>query len=102
MGVRFVTDLQELEIGHLDRLDVAHRAGHLHHRRREIDVAGGAVKADRDAALGFDALELLEEVDVEVGAPELAVGDAVQAEVLLEADDVADRRVLDFAQRRGA
>jgi hypothetical protein len=37
---------------------------------------------------------------VEVGAPVLAVGDALQAEILLEADDVADRAVLDLAQLR--
>ena len=74
---------------------MADLAGDLHHRRREIDVALGAVELDVDAALGLDAAELRQEVDVEIGAPELAVGDAAQAEVLLELDDVANRLVLD-------
>ena len=78
-----------------------HFARDLHHRRREVDVAGRAVEAHRDAALGLDALELRQEVDVEIGAAELAVGDAAQAQVLLELDDAADRVVLHAAQRRG-
>ena len=41
-------------------------------------------------------------VDVEVGAAEFAVGDALQADVLLELDDLGDRLVLDAAQLRGA
>ena len=101
LGVRLRHRLEELEIRQLDRLDVAHRAGYVHHRRREIDVAGSAVEGDRDAALRFDALELLEEVDMEIGAPEFAVGDALQSEILLETNDVADRRILDLAQRGG-
>jgi len=55
--------------------------------------AGGPIGHDR-----HHALELLEEIDVEIGAAELAVGDALQAPVLLELDDVADRLVLDRAQ----
>jgi hypothetical protein len=55
---------------------MAHLARHLHHRGREIDVARGAVEADRDAALRLDAVELRQEVDVEVRAAKLAVGDA--------------------------
>ena len=35
---------------------------------------------------------------MEVGAPEFAVGDALQTKVFLHADDVPDRGVLDFAQ----
>jgi hypothetical protein len=35
---------------------------------------------------------------VEVGAPELAVGDRLQAGVFLELDDLGDRLVLDLAQ----
>ena len=84
-GVCVVTDLQELEIGALDRL--RHGAP-----CRVTCITGGAkstlpvgaVEADGDAALGLDAVELRQKVDVEIGAPELAVGDAVQAEVLLE------------------
>src|SRR5262249_56717209 len=58
-----------------------------------------AVKVKGNAALGHDTGELLEEIDVEVGAPELPVGDAGQAQVLLEADDVTDRGVLDSPER---
>ena len=86
--------LEELEIGELDRLHVADRARHLHHRRRELDIALGGVEADRDAALRFDALELLEEIDVKVGAAEFAVGDSGESGVFLEPDDVADRGIL--------
>ena len=97
-GMRLVTDLQELEIGELDRPRVAQLPGDVHHRRGEVDLAAGAVEARRDAAARLDALELLQKVDVEIGAPELAVGDALQPEILLEPDDVADRRVLDGTQ----
>jgi hypothetical protein len=70
-------------------------------------ITGGASSSravglpDRDRDVGLDAAELLEEIDVEVGAPELAVGDALQADVFLEPDDLGDRVVLDFAQRFG-
>ena len=99
-GVRVVSDLQELEIGELDGLDVRHLAGDLHDGRREVDVARVAVEADRDPALGLNALQPGQEVDMEVGAAELAVGDAQEPEVFLEPDDVADGLVLDAAQRR--
>src|SRR5689334_21610234 len=52
-----------------------------------------------DAAVRLDAVELRQEVDVEVRAPELAVGDAAQPEVLLELDDAANRLVLHLAKR---
>jgi hypothetical protein len=39
---------------------------------------------------------------VEIGAAELAVGDALQPHVLLELDDLGDRLVLDRAQLLGA
>ena len=92
--------LQVLEVGALDVLDVAHLVDHAHHRRRELLAAVGLPDRDRD--VGLDAAELLEEVDVEVGAAELAVGDALEADVLLELDDLGDRLVLDFAQLLGA
>ena len=71
------------------------------HRRREVDVARRAVELHRDAAVRVDARELLEEVDVEERAAEFAVGDALQARVFLQLDDVADGVVLDRAQRLG-
>ena len=58
-------------------------------------------KLTGDAALGLDAFELRQEVDMEIGAAELAIRDAAQSQVLLELDDAADRLVLDAAQRRG-
>ena len=45
---------------------------------------------DEERRLGPDAAELLQEIDVEVGAPELAVGDAGEADIFLEADDLGD------------
>ena len=76
--------------------------GHPHGRRPEPDL-GAVVAPERrgEAALAdLDAVQLLEEVDVEEGAPELAVGDAAQADLLLAAHHVPDRRVLDRAQGR--
>ena len=64
---------------------MAHLAGHLHHRRREVDSLPSSLwKLTAMPPLRLDAVELLEEVDVEIGAAELAVGDALQAEVLLQ------------------
>ena len=65
--------LQVLEVGALDVLDVAHLVGDADHRRRQFLAAVGL--ADRHRDVGLDAAQLLEEVDVEVGAAELAVGD---------------------------
>ncbi len=48
----------------------------------------------------FDAAELLEEVDVEIRAAELAVGDRLQAGVLLHLHDLGDRAILDRPQVR--
>ena len=70
-------------------------------------ITGGASSSvpsgllDRDRDVGLDAAELLEEVDVEVGAAELAVGDALEAHVLLELHDLGDRLVFDLAQLLG-
>ncbi len=97
-GVRRVTDCRNLKSSTWIGFDVPHRRGDAHDRRREIDVACRAVKADRNAALGFDAGELLEEVDVKIGAAKFAVGDPAQTEILLQADDVANRGVFDVAQ----
>ena len=52
--------------------------------------------------LDLDAVEPLEEVDMEIGAPELAIGRILQADALLGAHDLADALVLDRAQARVA
>ena len=91
---------QKIEVVHLNRLDVTHRRRDVHDRRREIDAAAGAVEADGDATLGLDAGKLLQKIDVEVGPPEFAVGNALEAETFLKADDVANGRVFHLAQLR--
>jgi hypothetical protein len=91
--------LQVLEIGELDVLDVAHLVDHAHRGRRQFLGAVGLADGDRN--VGLHAAELVEEVDVEIGAAELAVGDAFQADVFLEADDLGDGLVFDRAQLLG-
>ncbi|MCY1541485.1 hypothetical protein D9M68_771810 [compost metagenome] len=78
---------------------MAHLVEHAHRGRRQFLGAVGAADGDRD--VGLHAAELVEEVDVEVGAAELAVGDALQADVFLEADDLGDGLVFDLAQLLG-
>jgi hypothetical protein len=92
--------IEKREVRDLDRLDVPHGRRDFHHRRRKFHVALRRVELHRDTAFGLDPCELFEEVDMEIRAPELAVGDSGQAGVLLEVDDVANRRVLGHAQLR--
>ena len=67
--------------------------------RRELDVALGVVELHGDVAgLVRDPVELVDEVHVPGRAPEFAVGRGLQADLLLLADDVADRVVLDRPQ----
>ena len=70
----------------------------MQHRRREIHRVCRAAEFDRHALAHFHALQLLEEVDVEIGAAELAVGDALEAPAFLGAHDLADRGVFDRAE----
>jgi hypothetical protein len=88
-----VAEVVELHVAH-----VADLVDDADHRRREFLGAVGTAHQLRN--VGTHAAELLEEVDVEIGSAELTVGDADQAEVLLEADDLGDRAILDRAQRR--
>ena len=89
--------VQEIEVARPGCSGVAERRHDVHGRRLEADL--GAVVAPEgrgEAALDhLDAVELLEEVDVEEGAPELAVGDALEADLLLAAHHLADGVVLD-------
>jgi hypothetical protein len=64
--------------------------------RRELLAAVGPL--DHDRKIGLDAADLLEEIDVEIGAAEFSVGDRLQAGLFLEFDDFGDRLVLDLAQ----
>src|ERR1700722_8253078 len=79
----------------------------MHGRRLEPDL-GPIVLAelgDELAVMRLDALEALEEIDVKEGAAKLAVGNRLQARILLGAHDFANARVLDCVQlvgRQGA
>ena len=71
---------------------MAHFVDDAHHGGSQFLGAVGLLDGDRDVRL--DAAELLQEVDVEVRAAELAIGDALQAHVFLELHDLGDRLVL--------
>ena len=99
-GVLAVVDLRKSKSGALDRPDPLNLAADMHGRRLEPDL-GAVVLAelgDEFAVMGLDAFEPLEEIDVKEGAAELAVGDALQAHVLLGVHDFADAFVLDRVQ----
>jgi hypothetical protein len=71
-------------------------------RGRELDLAVLVEEFDRDVAgLLADPVELVDEVHVPGGAAELAVGRRAEADLLLPADGLADRVVLDAAQLGG-
>jgi hypothetical protein len=73
--------------------------GDADHRRGQV---GGAIGLQhRQRNVGDHAAELLEEVDVEIGAAELSVGNRLQAHVLLELDDLGNRLVFNRAQLLG-
>ena len=73
---------------------------HAHHGRGQLFRAVGAAR--RHDFAGLDAAQLLQKVDMEVGAAKLAVGDGRKADVLLHLHDLGDRAILDGAQlRRG-
>jgi hypothetical protein len=68
-------------------------------RRRELQPALAVAELDGDGALdGLDPTELVDEVHVPRGTAELAVGRRLQTDVLLHADDVGDRGVLDATE----
>jgi hypothetical protein len=91
LAVCLVTDFRKSKSAELSH--------HLEPRRREIDLLVAAVELRSDAAAHGDAIELLQEIDMEIGAPILAVGDAAEADRLLQRDRVADGAVFDLAQR---
>ena len=91
--------LEVLEIRELDVLGMAHLVNDTDHRWGQLLGAVGLAHGDRD--VGLHTAELLEKVDVEVGAPELAVRDALQAHVFLKLHDLGDRLVFHQAQLLG-
>ena len=99
-GVRVVADFKKVEIRPLDRPDPLDLAPDMHRRRLEPDLGAVVLAELRDefAVMRLDALEALEEIDVKVGAAELAVGHSLQAHVLLRMHDLADAFVLDRVQ----
>ena len=82
----------------LNGLRVPYFIGDVHDRRLEIDFALGAVELDVNAALRLDALELRQEIDVEICAPEFAIGDAAEPKIFLEFDDAANRFIFHAAK----
>ena len=61
-------------------------------------AVGLAEARDIFAVMGLDALEPFEEIDVEIGAAELAIGDRLEADILLSVDDLANAFVLERVQ----
>src|SRR5262249_3110479 len=91
--------VHEGEVVAEDRLRDAELAVDVQRRGRELDVAVGAVEPDRDVPRFLrDAVELVDEVHVPRRAAELAVRREVEPDLLLLADDLANRLVLDPAQ----
>jgi hypothetical protein len=88
------------EIGELDVLHMAHLVDHTHDRWSQL--LGPVRLFDHHRNVRLDPAQLLKEVDVEIGAAEFAVGDRLQADILLELDDLGDCLVLDLAQLGGA
>ena len=77
------------------------RALDMHGRRLEADLAAVVLAefGGKFAIGNGDARQLLEKVDMKIGAAELAVGNALEADILLRAHDFANAFVLDRAQR---
>ena len=98
----------ELVIFHLDAaLGQRHPADHPGHEGGRLGFILGfmllVLVGDRHRPLeiprGVDVDDLLDEVDVEAGAPELAVGDGRQTHILLHLDRFPDAGVFVFAQQ---
>ena len=74
--------LEVFKVCQLDVLDVANLVDHAHHRWRQFLCAVGSNDRDRD--VGLDPTDLLQKIDVEIGAAELSVCNAFQAYVFLK------------------
>ncbi len=103
LGVFAVRPLRKSKSAPWMLVGVAQLAGDLHRRRLEADLAAvvAAEARDKAALADRDAVEPLEKIDVEEGAAELAVGDALKADLLLPPGGFGDALVLDRAQILG-
>jgi hypothetical protein len=55
----------------------------------------------RNGDLGFDAAKLIKEIDMEIGSAEFTIGDALQANILLECDNLGDCAILNRPELLG-
>ena len=102
-GVLVTWGREIVEIRALDRLSMADLRGDVHGRRAEAHL-GTVILAELGGELAvghLDSVELLEEVDMEEGAAEFPVGDALQADGFLLPHHLGDAAVIDGAQRGG-
>ena len=90
---------QVLKIGQLDVFEVTNFVDDAHHRRCQLLRAIGFGDGDRN--IGLDAANLLQKINVKIGATELAISDAFQAHILLKLHDLADGLVFYQAQLLG-
>jgi hypothetical protein len=79
----------------LDVFDVAHLVDYFHDGWGQLFGAIGLDEGDRDIRL--DTTELVQKVNVEIGATKLTVGDALEAHVLLEFHNLGDGLVFNDA-----
>ena len=94
---------QEIEVVAEDAAVEREPAFDLEPRGREIHIALVAVKVHGDVLLDLaHAADLVEEIHVPGRAAELAVGDALQAQLFLQLHDVANGDVFGLAQIGGA
>ena len=88
--------LQVLKVGQLNILGMAHFVDNFHHGRGQLFAAVRTLHCERNAHL--HAAQLRQKISVEISAAKLAIGDALEADVLLELDDVADGLIFNQAQ----
>ena len=93
------TVLEKLKVSQLDILGVSDCVDHTDDGRRQLFSAIGLLDGDRN--IGFDAAELLQKINVEIGSSEFAIGDALQAHVFLKLDDLTNGLVFHRAQLLG-
>ena len=93
---------QEIEVIAEDAAVERQLAFHLEARGREVHIALVAVKMHGDVLLNLaHTADLVQKVHVPRRAAEFAVGDALQAQLFLHTNDVANRGVFGLAQAGG-